>query len=74
MQDLGTILKYKHYLLEDEKDCELVIKSAPEVIPMFGFDTETNTKIDMTKRDSDNINIMHDMPFLFYLFPLINFE
>lgn len=64
MQDLGTILKYKHYLLEDEKDCELVIKSAPEVIPMFGFDTETNTKIDMTKRDSDNINIMHDMPFL----------
>lgn len=64
MQSLGNLLNYDCYLLEDIEDCVQVLKSAPVGIPMFAFDTETNTKIDMTKRDADNINIMHDRPFL----------
>lgn len=64
MQSLGNLLNYDCYLLEDITDCVQVLKSAPAGIPMFAFDTETNTRIDMTKRDTDNINIMHDKPFL----------
>ncbi len=64
MQSLGNLLNYDCYLLEDIEDCVQVLKSAPSIISMFAFDTETNTKIDMTKRDADNINIMHDKPFL----------
>lgn len=64
MKHLGNILGYDNYLIESKEDCEHVIKHAPAQISLFAFDTETNTKIDMSKRDADNINIMHDVPFL----------
>lgn len=64
MKHLGNILGYDNYLIETKEDCEHVIKHAPAQISLFAFDTETNTKIDMSKRDADNINIMHDIPFL----------
>ena len=41
-----------------------ILKGCPDRIWMFAFDTETNTKIDMSKRDASNIDIMHDRPFL----------
>lgn len=64
MKHLGNILGYDNYLIETKEDCEHVIKHAPANISLFAFDTETNTKIDMSRRDADNINIMHDHPFL----------
>lgn len=47
-----------------QNDTELKELRVPERISLFAFDTETNTKIDMAKRDSSNIDIMHDKPFL----------
>lgn len=64
MKNLGKLLNYDTYLVESRSDCEDIIKSAPSTITYFGFDTETNSKIDMTQRDSDTINIKHDLPFL----------
>lgn len=64
MKSLGNLLGYDTYLIESRLDCEDVIKHAPKSIGFFAFDTETDTLIDMTKRDDDNINIKHDMPFL----------
>ena len=64
MKHLGNILGYDNYLIETNKDCEEIIKNAPAKISLFAFDTETNTKIDMSKRDAYNINILHDVPFL----------
>jgi hypothetical protein len=64
MKNLGKLLGYDTYLIESRRDCEDVAKSAPSEISFFGFDTETDSKIDMTQRDSDTINIKHDLPFL----------
>lgn len=64
MKSLGNLLGYEAYLIQSKSDCEDVVKSAPPVISLFAFDTETNSKIDMTQRDSDTINIKHDLPFL----------
>lgn len=64
MKTLGKLLGYDIFLIESKSDCEDVIKSAPDKIAYFGFDTETDSKIDMTQRDSDSINIRHDLPFL----------
>lgn len=64
MTNLGKLLGYDIYMIESRSDCEEVIKHAPEKITLFGFDTETDSKIDMTQRDSDTINIKHDLPFL----------
>ena len=64
MKKLGILLGYEYFLIESKEDCEEVIASSPSSIGYFAFDTETNTKIDMSKKDADNINIMHDRPFL----------
>ena len=64
MKSLGILLGYNIYLIESRADCEEAVNSAPSKISYFGFDTETDSKIDMTQRDSDTINIKHDLPFL----------
>jgi len=64
MKSLGKLLGYDVYLIESQRDCEDVIKTSPDSIDFFGFDTETNSRIDMANRDSDTINIKHDLPFL----------
>ena len=64
MTDLGNNLGYDFKLLESIEDCVAVGNSLPERIPLFAFDTETNTKIDMSNNDGSSIDIMHDKPFL----------
>lgn len=64
MKYLGNLLGYDNYLIENIEDCKTVVKDAPASIGLFAFDTETNSKIDMSKKDNDTINIVHDMPFL----------
>ena len=59
-----TLLGYNVNIVESKEDCDAIIASSPKKISMFAFDTETDTKIDMTKRDASNIDIMHDKPFL----------
>ena len=59
-----TLLGYNVNIVETKADCELIKNLSPPHISMFAFDTETDTKIDMSKRDVSNIDIMHDTPFL----------
>ena len=59
-----TLLGYNINILENIEEVESLEDSLPVKIPMLGFDTETDTKIDMSKRDASNIDIMHDRPFL----------
>lgn len=59
-----TLLGYNVHLLENDTDIQGVIDLRPTHIGLFAFDTETDTKIDMSKRDASNIDIMHDKPFL----------
>lgn len=59
-----NLLGYDVHVIETVTDCEAVNKACPDNIGLFAFDTETDTKIDMTKRDASNIDIMHDKPFL----------
>lgn len=58
------LLRYHIYILEDSKDCTEVLLTVPNRINVFAFDTETNTKINMAKRDENLINIKHDKLFL----------
>jgi len=64
MKDLGISFGYSSCLLESKADCDFILSKLPEKIGILGFDTETNTRIDMSKKDNDNINIKHDMPFM----------
>lgn len=57
-----SLLGYTVYLFESDKEMEDI--KCPPRISLFAFDTETDTKIDMSKRDASNIDIMHDKPFL----------
>lgn len=59
-----TLLGYNVHVLMNDDEIRGITKTCPERIFMFAFDTETNTKIDMSKRDASNIDIMHDRPFL----------
>ena len=59
-----ALLGYDVYIEKNVEDCAAVKAARPSRVGMFAFDTETNTKIDMTKRDASNIDIMHDRPFL----------
>ena len=54
------LLRYHIYILEDSKDCTEVLLTVPNRINVFAFDTETNTKINMAKRDENLINIKHE--------------
>lgn len=58
------LLGYEVNIIENTDDCDYVNTTCPDNLGLFAFDTETNTKIDMTKRDASNIDIMHDRPFL----------
>lgn len=64
MKDLGNVLGYEFHLIDEEADLTEIVKNAPATIDFFAFDTETDTSIDMTSRDRDSIDIMHDRPFL----------
>lgn len=59
-----SLLGYTVYVAMTDKEVEDIPNSCPDRIWMFAFDTETDTKIDMSKRDASNIDIMHDRPFL----------
>jgi DNA polymerase-1 len=59
-----SLLGYTVNILETIEDSEAHKASIPTNIGLLGFDTETDTKIDMSKRDASNIDIMHDRPFL----------
>ena len=60
----NNLLGYTINVIENNEDLESIVKDAPKSISLFAFDTETDTKIDMAKPDADNIDIMHDKPFL----------
>ena len=51
MKNLGKLLGYEIYLIESRSDCDNVLRTSPDSINYFAFDTETNSKIDMTQRD-----------------------
>ena len=59
-----NLLGYDVFINETDDEVKGILKVCPTSIWMFAFDTETNTKIDMSKRDVSNIDIMHDRPFL----------
>ena len=59
-----SVLGYTVNVMENDVEVRDILKECPEKISMFAFDTETDTKIDMSKRDASNIDIMHDRPFL----------
>lgn len=59
-----SLLGYTIHIVETDAEVQSIRDVCPESIWMFAFDTETNTKIDMSKRDASNIDIMHDRPFL----------
>lgn len=60
----AKLLGYDIYIPETDSELEALILKAPERIFLFAFDTETNTWIDMTNRNGNNIDVVHDMPFL----------
>lgn len=60
----AKLLGYDVYIPETDSELEALILKAPERIFLFAFDTETNTWIDMTNRNGNNIDVVHDMPFL----------
>ena len=59
-----SLLGYNVYVAETNDEVLDIPNKCPDRIWMFAFDTETDTKIDMSKRDASNIDIMHDRPFL----------
>jgi DNA polymerase-1 len=59
-----NLLGYEIKLLEDNSEVSDAIRSLPDKIGMLGFDTETDTKINMAKKDENLIDIKHDKPFL----------
>lgn len=65
MKNVSSLLGYNVFLIESLDDCrDLYLQSKKASISYLGFDTETNTLIDMSKQDGDNIDIKHDLPFL----------
>ena len=59
-----TLLGYDINVLETSADCSEVLMGLPKQIGIFAFDTETNTKINMAKREENLIDIKHDSLFL----------
>lgn len=64
MKEMPSLLGYNIHVIDTLEDCKVLLESCPSKINFFAFDTETNTKIDMSKTDGDNIDIKHDLPFL----------
>ena len=64
MKKLNEQFGFGFWLLEDSKDCLQLEQSLPQAIDLLGFDTETNTRIDMSNDDGSNIDIVHDKPFM----------
>lgn len=59
-----SLLGYNVNVLQTDQEVQGIVNICPAQIGLFAFDTETDTKIDMSKRDASNIDIMHDKPFL----------
>lgn len=59
-----SLLGYTVNVLQTDAEVQDIVNQCPAAIGMMAFDTETDTKIDMSKRDASNIDIMHDKPFL----------
>ena len=59
-----SLLGYNVNVLETDQEVQDIVATSPAQVGLYAFDTETDTKIDMTKRDASNIDIMHDNPFL----------
>ena len=59
-----SLLGYSVNVLQTDQEVQDIVSTCPAQIGLFAFDTETDTKIDMSKRDASNIDIMHDKPFL----------
>lgn len=59
-----SLLGYNVNVLQTDQEVQDIVNTTPAQIGLFAFDTETDTKIDMSKRDASNIDIMHDKPFL----------
>lgn len=64
MKLTNTQFGYEYLLIEDEADCDAIDASAPKSIGILAFDTETDTKIDMSNNDGSSIDIAHDRPFM----------
>lgn len=58
------LLGYDVFVPENDSELKGIVSKAPEKIFLFAFDTETNTWIDMTNRNGNNIDVVHDLPFL----------
>lgn len=61
---INNLLGYEINLITTMEECEDLMTKLPPKLSFFAFDTETNSKIDMSKKDGDNIDIKHDKPFL----------
>lgn len=59
-----NLLGYTVNIVQTNEELQGILTECPDKLGMFAFDTETDTKIDMSKRDASNIDIMHDKPFL----------
>ena len=64
MKRTNSVFGYTFWLLETAEDCRRLEGRLPSSIGLFGFDTETDTKIDMSSNDGSTIDIVHDMPFM----------
>ena len=51
MKLTNTQFGYEYWLIESEADCDAIEQSAPASIGILAFDTETDTKIDMSNND-----------------------
>jgi DNA polymerase-1 len=60
----NTQFGYEYWLIENGADCDIIAQSAPASIGILAFDTETDTKIDMSNNDGSSIDIVHDRPFM----------
>ena len=59
-----SLLGYDVYVPENDSELKSIISKIPEHVFISAFDTETNTWIDMTNRNGNNIDVVHDLPFL----------
>jgi len=55
---------YEFINIDSVKKAEDIISNLPSNIFILAFDTESNTKIDMTKSDGSTIDLVNDLPIL----------
>lgn len=64
MKSLGMLLGYNTFLVQSAQDCKDIVRNAPKEIGFFGFDTETNSRLNMANKQESSPNIKHDLPFM----------